>query len=937
MAKGSQWLKWDLHIHTPDSFENHFTFNDDEDKVKFSGKIWEKYIYELERIEEISVIGITDYFTIDGYKKVLEYRKEGKLKNFDLILPNIELRLEILSGKENRRLNFHIIFSNDINPNDIEEHFLHSLEFPTGKNENKRLTRKNIEGIGRILKEENSSFRGSDFEVGCKNISVNLDSILETLKKSKSIFDGKFLLILSASEWDDIGWDGQGHIIKKHSLFRSHAVFSSNPKTIAFCLGKTHPSVENFEKEFGQIKPCIHGSDAHSFDKLCKPDDDRYCWIKALPTFDGLRQIIFEPEGRIQIQKNNPESYKNIYSLNSVEFSDSKINNEISLVPHKIHFNKNFVAITGGKGSGKTAILDLIANCYMDRCHRYKDGEKNEEDKNSFVQRIQEDGEKLGITIDFIDESIEPFSKKLKELSYIEKTPITYLPQGKIEEISGDKIKLTDKIEETIFNNETVKESNFKKRFIQIKEKTDIYSSSLFDLNSKISKFESVTTNEIINKLNHEKQIADGKLTDIKNQIQRIEENLEAGIQEKISGLKKDIKRIKSDKTANLGISDEINLLKGGIENFVVSSNKTIESINKKTQDIDVKYQIPEINFESQVTVLDLIKSSLSDRNEKLTIELLQKEKALLELSGEEKIHSKLIKDTELIEIEIKNTTVKLEDLHTKKDAISQLEIERIAEYEKLLTAFLDWKNYYEEVIAVFSSGKNNILGDIDFKANIFFDYEKFFTMADGLINKRKISQEEIRIRTTKIKDALSVFFKGDASFNVVNDALSLFTSEKNIVKKSWSSRNYYDWLFGNYFSLITEVDFKGTSIDKLSMGQKGTVLLKLFLAEGDYPIILDQPEENLDNKFIYNELVGAMRNAKNNRQVIIATNNANLVVNTDAEQIIIAEFKDGKITYKSGALESLEIRQEIMPLLEGGPEAFKKREQKYGILGFQM
>ncbi|MDO8871789.1 MAG: hypothetical protein Q7V05_03540 [Methanoregula sp.] len=118
---------------------------------------------------------------------------------------------------------------------------------------------------------------------------------------------------------------------------------------------------------------------------------------------------------------------------------------------------------------------------------------------------------------------------------------------------------------------------------------------------------------------------------------------------------------------------------------------------------------------------------------------------------------------------------------------------------------------------------------------------------------------------------------------------------------------------------------------------QKGTVLLKLFLAEGDYPIILDQPEENLDNKFIYNELVGAMRNAKNNRQVLIASNNANLVVNTDAEQIIIAEFNDGKITYKSGALESPEIRQEIMPLLEGGQEAFKKREQKYGILGFQV
>lgn len=266
MAESSQWTKWDLHVHTPDSFENHFSFCDEGERGKFSGKIWEKYIQELEKIEGISAIGITDYFTIEGYKKILKYREEGRLKNFDLILPNIELRLDILSGKDNRHLNFHIIFSNEVEPNDIEEHFLHSLEFQTGKNERKRLTRKNIEEIGKILKKENATFKGTDFEVGCKKIAVNLDDILETLNKSKSKFHGKFLLILSASEWDDIGWDGQGHIIKKHSLFRSNAVFSSNPNTIAFCLGKTHPSIGDFEKEFGQIKPCIHGLDAHSFD-----------------------------------------------------------------------------------------------------------------------------------------------------------------------------------------------------------------------------------------------------------------------------------------------------------------------------------------------------------------------------------------------------------------------------------------------------------------------------------------------------------------------------------------------------------------------------------------------------------------------------------------------------------------------------------------------
>ncbi|MDO8871492.1 MAG: AAA family ATPase [Methanoregula sp.] len=822
MPDSSQWKKWDLHIHTPDSFQNNFVFNDAAERTKFLGKIWDKYVHELEKVKDISVIGITDYFTIDGYKKILEYKNNGKLANFDLILPNVELRLDILSGKDNKRLNFHIIFSNEIDPNEIEDHFLHSLEFQTGKGESRRLTRRNIEEIGRNLKEENQSFQGNNFEVGCKNITVNLEQILDTLTKSKSKFYGKFLLVLSASEWDDIGWDGQGHIIKKHSLFRSHAVFSSNPKTIDFCLGRLHPSVEEFEKEFNQIKPCIHGSDSHSFDKLCKLDEDRFCWIKAIPTFDGLRQIIFEPEGRVKIQKDNPEVYKNIHSLNSLTFYDSSISDDISIEPQRIVFNKNFVAITGGKGSGKTAILDLIANCYVDRCRRVDD-EKNE-DKNSFVQRIQEDGNNLGVKLDFIDGTIQPFSKKLTDKEFIENSPITYLPQGKIEEISGNKSQLNEKIQEIIFNNEKVKEKNFKEKFTEIKENTVIISKNLFDLNVKIAKLENETTKEIFTKQNNETQIAAGKLADVKNQIQKIEANLEEGIQEKINSLKKEIKEIKLDLSNCLTITNEINLLNGGIQNFVVSSNKTIESINIKVQNLEIPFQIPEIDFEDQISALNNVRLTLESKREIFAHDLLKKETDLLELSGEEKTHTKLIKETELLEQDIKRFTEKFGELEKKKEEISKIEKERETHYEDLLNTFLEWKKYYDEVIQVFSGGKSDILGDINFKSNISFDYEKFSEIANDIINRKKISTEEIKTNSEKINDALSGYFSGHTSFETVSGAIKLFLFKQSAIKKNRSTKEFYDWLFGNYYTLDTDIDFKGTSIDKLSMGQKGSV-----------------------------------------------------------------------------------------------------------------
>lgn len=87
-----------------------------------------------------------------------------------------------------------------------------------------------------------------------------------------------------------------------------------------------------------------------------------------------------------------------------------------------------------------------------------------------------------------------------------------------------------------------------------------------------------------------------------------------------------------------------------------------------------------------------------------------------------------------------------------------------------------------------------------------------------------------------------------------------------------------------------------------------------------------------IDQIIIYDELVDAFRQAKTNRQLIIATNNANLVVNTDAEQIIVAEYIDNKISYKIGAIEDHAIKKDITTILEGGEEALKKREKKYGM-----
>jgi predicted ATPase len=96
--------------------------------------------------------------------------------------------------------------------------------------------------------------------------------------------------------------------------------------------------------------------------------------------------------------------------------------------------------------------------------------------------------------------------------------------------------------------------------------------------------------------------------------------------------------------------------------------------------------------------------------------------------------------------------------------------------------------------------------------------------------------------------------------------------------------------------------------------------------------LIFDQPEDDLDNEFIIDELVEIFRSIKKFRQVILVTHNANLVVNADAEQVVVAENTNGVLKYTSGSLEAEVTNKAVRRILEGGDEAFLKRELRYNL-----
>jgi hypothetical protein len=149
-------------------------------------------------------------------------------------------------------------------------------------------------------------------------------------------------------------------------------------------------------------------------------------------------------------------------------------------------------------------------------------------------------------------------------------------------------------------------------------------------------------------------------------------------------------------------------------------------------------------------------------------------------------------------------------------------------------------------------------------------------------------------------------------------------------------------WLYStDHISVRYSVDYDSTDIRNLSPGTRGIVLLLLYLAldrSDDRPLIIDQPEENLDPKSIFDELVPLFAEARLHRQVVMVTHNANLVINTDADQVIIADagtHVPGQlpaISYTSGGLEEAHIRERVCAILEGGEEAFKARARRLRV-----
>jgi predicted ATPase len=170
-------------------------------------------------------------------------------------------------------------------------------------------------------------------------------------------------------------------------------------------------------------------------------------------------------------------------------------------------------------------------------------------------------------------------------------------------------------------------------------------------------------------------------------------------------------------------------------------------------------------------------------------------------------------------------------------------------------------------------------------------------------------------------------------------EKMSTYNGEPmSISEQAHDVKELYDFLFSlEYLDARYELRLSGKNLNELSPGEKGLLLLVFYLQldRKSTPLVIDQPEDNLDNDSIFQVLAKCIREAKKSRQVVLVTHNPNLAVGADAEQVIYVKLdksQNYKFSWESGAIENPAINKRIIDILEGSQPAFVKRRLKYGI-----
>lgn len=863
--RGSEWRKWDLHLHTPSSFD----YKDD--------SVTNEEIIQTLKDNEISAAVITDHHNID-VDRVKELAELGEKEGI-LILPGIELRSE-LGGSQ-------LI------------HFIGILPLD------------NIDHAWDTIKGE---LRLTDHIIQTKGD----DSIIAPIEKACNLFHelGGITTIHAGKKSNSVEY------LKNYILRHEQKTNLLENFIDILEIGKKEEDIALYEETvFPSIKfrlPLVICSDNHDIKNYNLKHN---CWIKADLTFEGLKQIIYEPEERVKIQELCPDEKNDYAVIDSIIFEDN------DFISSEIVLNSNLVSIIGGRSTGKSVFLRSIAraidiNHVNEVCNDVDDlinPNTIVKWKNGEIDTFEDDSENK---IRYIPQNF--LNNK------IEKEPDSYSNQ-----LITDILKSDDKYND-IFSNIDRHISNYE---TEIQRKI----SKLFETKSKLGDLEKYQK-ELgpIDAIEEQIRVLTQKYDDLTTKVDISEEDLE--LQQKLIN---ELEKFNKD-------LDLVNNDHDFLNNF-------LEYLTLKSTFLDDKSFIQKLSEDIRIEINKAIDDA--DKNYKSSLEVFIGEQIKEIKESIEKIQKNIdSKNNELKPLnEIINSSEQAKEIFKK----IQEEKGTLSLIKETITTINETEKYYEEIlkdifdnyaslIENLKSEKNSFSFDSDkynnFSAELIFEINKFQNTIKKSLNNRKFSTfkddsdidlSDFQYNENNFQDELKVII-----IALLDDILTPKggKTKKDILKELLNVNHFIN------FNIIED----GDKLENMSPGKKSFAILKVLIEseKSKWPILIDQPEDDLDANSISKSLSKFLKEKKKNRQIIIVSHNPNLVVGADSEQVIIAnqegsdsENKFKRFEYISGSIENTYenttetcylygkgIKEHICDILEGGEESFKKRQNKYNI-----
>ena len=686
--------------------------------------------------------------------------------------------------------------------------------------------------------------------------------------------------------------------------------------------------------------PCDEGQSKHGLWGIGRS----YTWLKMHtgPDLESVRQAFLSFDMRVRNifeSRNIPDIEPELW-IQKVEIENTLLNENDTI---EVSFNPQLNTIIGGRGSGKSSIIRVIAGgtksfdaenldlIKAEQDNFYK--QVNKKDKKGIFQKdskitmyLNRAEQSYKLEIDDI-QNMENQSRKLYRLEegeWIEISDVNYLDffkaqiytQKQIYELAIDSNSLLSIIDRDIQEIDQVvidKDTKLNKVIAKCSEINDLektigeetrYITELKDIEEQISRYESSGISEVLKK--KQKFETQSKIfndyyrtrNEQSEQLRKALDDLEPG-DEKITIIEdlelKDImtqavERYAQRKNSIKEILDLINLDLENLKKEVEDSGwqNTGKDIATQYNEVVAKLRNEGINFDKLDELLEKKKSKIND------LDKVRVSKEKLEIIQEER---------KQLYAEYSDASTQISQMRTKflnnvigQDTNVKFQIQR----RRNRVSFIQMMK------TVLNKSNATIDEDIEMFADIFFGKdgtEKFREVVQNIRNKNNTTDYAARTRAAITEMTPEAFAR-----------MIYFIPEDDLV-----------------VSYKPEKSKKYIPLSNASAGQKTTAILTFLLAYGNLPLLLDQPEDDLDNKLVYDLIVTRLKKTKSKRQIIVVTHNANIPVNGDAEYIISMDSDTDLIKTKyQGTMDDGNIRKEICDVMEGTQIAFEMRAKKY-------